>query len=39
MQNPVSQHSVWKVIYEFDERYYVDAVRVGYRPTAYEGVL
>ena len=28
---------VWKVIYEFEERYYVDAVRVGYRPTTYKG--
>ena len=28
---------VWKVIYEFEQRYYVDAVRVGFRPTVYEG--
>ncbi len=28
---------VWKVIYESDGRYYVDAVRVGYKPFVFEG--
>ena len=28
---------VWKVIYEFEGHYYVDAVRVGLKPTIYEG--
>ena len=28
---------VWKIIYEYEKRYYVDAVRVGFRPAVYEG--
>ena len=28
---------VWKVIYESEGRYYVDAVRVGYKPFVFEG--
>ena len=28
---------VWKIIYEFEGSYYVDAVRVGYKPSVFEG--
>jgi inner membrane protein len=28
---------VWKVIYRYKNTYYVDAVRVGWRPTVYPG--
>ena len=28
---------VWKVVYETDERFYVDAVRAGLAPRVYEG--
>jgi inner membrane protein len=28
---------LWKVIYEFEGRYYVDAVRTGFTPTVYSG--
>ncbi|MFT6643159.1 MAG: inner membrane protein [Patiriisocius sp.] len=28
---------LWKSVYEFDDRYYVDAIRVGLTPTHYSG--
>jgi len=29
---------LWKSVYEFDDRYYVDAIRAGFTPTHYRGV-
>lgn len=28
---------LWKIVYEVDDHYYVDAVRVGFQPTIYPG--